>query len=220
MEHIHSSWFSFFETHQPLLSTIEKCHLETKTIYPIDPYTRYKVFEQDLFSIKVVLLGQDPYHNRDKKTNTPYAMGLSFSVPKNTTIPPSLRNIYKEIKTNFPERNYEYNHGDLSRWHTEENIFLLNAALSVEEGKAGIFMKYWEPFTNEVIKYIALNNHNVIFILLGNYAISKSKFIEDKSRILTTSHPSPLGAYNGFIGSNIFKKCEEKLGHPINWNVD
>ncbi len=214
IEKIDNSWKLFFEKHKILLENIEKKINETsiKPIYP-PKELRFRVFEKNIQNIKVVIIGQDPYHQKEQ------AMGLSFSVPKNVKIPPSLVNIYKEIKSNFPERNYNFNHGDLSNWFINEDIFLLNASLSVEEGKAGSHLKYWEVFTNEVIKYIVENNSKAIFLLFGNYAISKSQFIEDKERILSTSHPSPLGAYKGFIGSNIFKKCEEKYGEKINWEI-
>jgi uracil-DNA glycosylase len=211
---IHNSWISFFKKNESLLQSIEKKinEVSVTSIYP--PISqRYRVFEKDISQIKIVLIGQDPYHGKNQ------ANGLSFSVSNNMKIPPSLVNIYKEIQNNFPERNYEFHHGDISRWFYEEHIFLLNASLSVEEGKAGSHLKYWESFTNDVIKYISQNNKDAIFLLFGNYAISKEKFIENKEQILSTSHPSPLGAYKGFIGSKIFKKCEEKIGHQINWFI-
>lgn len=210
----HNSWKPFFEKHYQLLESIENRinELSVKEIYPIKEL-RYKVFEKDIQSIKIVLIGQDPYIKKGQ------AMGLSFSVPKDVKIPPSLVNIFKELKSNFPERNYVFNHGDLSNWFNREHIFLLNASLTVEEGKAGSHLKYWETFTNEVIKYIIEKNDKCIFLLLGNYAISKSKFIENKERIVSSSHPSPLGAYKGFIGSSVFKICEDKYGNTIDWNI-
>ncbi len=211
---IHGSWAPLLKKNESLLQSIEKKINEVSitSIYP-PQIQRYRVFEKDVSKIKIVLIGQDPYHGKGQ------ANGLSFAVSKNIKIPPSLVNIYKEIKSNFPERNYEFNHGDISRWFHEEEIFLLNASLSVEEGKAGSHLKYWEPFTNDVIKYISEKNKDCVFLLFGNYAIAKSQFIENKDRILTTSHPSPLGAHKGFIGSGIFKSCEEKLGNPINWSI-
>jgi uracil-DNA glycosylase len=217
MLNIHSSWTPLFEKEVTLLESIEKkiCENSNKSIYPFQDQ-RFRVFEMDLQKIRIVLLGQDPYHGVGQ------AMGLSFSVPKGVKIPPSLVNIYKEIKSNFPERNYQFHHGDLTRWYREEGIFLLNAALSVEAGKPGSHLSYWEPFTNAVIQFIAKDNPQCIFLFLGNYAIGKSKFMEDsnKNRILSTSHPSPLGAYKGFLGSKIFQQCEAKLGCQINWVID
>jgi uracil-DNA glycosylase len=211
---IHTSWTILFKKNENLLQSIKKKinEISIDSIYP-PKEERYRVFEKDVSKIKIVLIGQDPYHGENQ------ANGLSFSVSKNIKPPPSLVNIYKEIKSNFPERNYEFNHGDISRWFDEEHIFLLNASLSVEERKAGSHLKYWEPFTNDVIKYISENNKDCVFLLFGNYAIAKSQFIENKERILSTSHPSPLGAYKGFIGSGIFKLCEEKIGHQINWFI-
>ncbi len=209
---IHSSWKPLFEKHKLLLSSIEETiNTSSKNIYPTQE-NRFRVFEKSVESIEILILGQDPYHQPHQ------ANGLSFSVSKNMKIPPSLQNIFKEIKSNFPERNYIFTHGDLSRWFYEENIFLLNASLSVEEGNAGCHMKLWSTFTNDVIHFISENNKKTIFLLFGNFAIEKSQFIVDKNRILTTSHPSPLGAYKGFIGSNIFKQCEVLLGKEINWN--
>ncbi len=210
---IHHSWKPLFEKHTLLLSSIEETiQKSTKNIYPSQE-NRFRVFEKSVDSIQIVILGQDPYHQPHQ------AHGLSFSVPKNMKIPPSLVNIFKEIKSNFPERNYTFHNGDLSRWYYEEHIFLLNASLSVEEGNPGCHMKLWSAFTNDVISFISENNKNAIFLLFGNFAINKSEFINDKNRILTTSHPSPLGAYKGFIGSNIFKKCELLLQKEINWNI-
>ncbi len=214
MDTIHTSWIPFFKKNESLLQSIEKKinEISVSSIYPPQEQ-RYRVFEKDVCKIKIVLIGQDPYHGKNQ------ANGLSFAVSKNIKIPPSLVNIYKEIQSNFPERNYEFHHGDISRWFHEEDIFLLNASLSVEEGKPGIHLKYWEPFTNDVIQYISEKNKYCVFLLFGNYAIAKSKFIENKEQILSTSHPSPLGAYKGFIGSSIFKKCEEKIGNSVNWSI-
>jgi uracil-DNA glycosylase len=207
----HPSWKPLFETHATLLQSIEEKIQESSqgNIYP-PKEQRYRVFEKDLHQIQIVLLGQDPYHGKGE------ANGLSFSTYAKK-ISPSLLNIYKEIQNNFPERNYTFQHGDLTHWFQKEHIFLLNASLSVEEKRPGSHLSYWEPFTNKVIEYIASQHPTCIFLLFGNYAISKAKWIQDKSRILSTSHPSPLGAYRGFLGSGIFSKCEELLGRNIRW---
>ena len=136
---------------------------------------------------------------------------------KNVKIPPSLANIYKELQNEFPERNYTFPHGNLERWFTEEKIFLLNSSLTVAEGKPSIFMQKWNPFTDDVIKFIAENNEKCIFLLLGAFAKNKAQYIECKSRIVTGTHPSPLSAYRGFFNSNIFKKLDLEL--TINWNI-
>ncbi len=214
MVKVHISWKPLFEKEAELLKSIQsKIENESneKNIYP-PKEQRLRVFQKDLQKIEIVLLGQDPYHGKGE------ANGLSFSTDAKK-IPPSLLNIYKEIQHNFPERKYSFTNGDLTHWFKKEHIFLLNASLSVEEKNPGSHLSLWEPFTNRVIEYIASQNPRCIFLLFGNYAISKSKFIEDKSRILSTSHPSPLGAHRGFIGSMIFKKCEEKLGREVQWMV-
>jgi len=157
-------------------------------------------------------LGQDPYHG-PKQAN-----GLSFSVPDGEKIPPSLKNIYKELNLNFPERNYTFTSGNLEQWFNREKIFLLNSSLTVEKGKAGSHMKKWEAFTNDVIKFISEQNDNCLFLLLGNYAKSKSVFIKNKSKIVTEVHPSPLA--RGFVGSNVFKRVETVLECDVNWSID
>ena len=167
----------------------------------------------DVKKIRIVLLGQDPYHNPNQ------ANGLSFSVPDKVKIPPSLQNIYKELCIEFPERNYEFNSGNLDRWFTKEKIFLLNSSLSVIKNKPGSHMFMWSDFTDDVITFISKKNKNCIFILLGNFAKSKEKFIENKDRIITGVHPSPFSANNGFFNSNIFRKIEEKLQKEINWSI-
>ena len=166
----------------------------------------------DVTKIKVVLLGQDPYHGQNQ------AHGLSFSVPTGVKIPPSLRNIFKELQNEFPERNYNFVSGNLEQWFYREKIFLLNASLTVVEGKAGSHMKQWELFTNSVIEFISAQNPMCIFLLLGNFAKAKEKYILNKERIINGVHPSPLSAHNGFFNSNIFIKVEELLNEKIDWS--
>jgi uracil-DNA glycosylase len=219
MAHIHTSWEPLFEKHQELLAKIDHI-LESssgKPIYP-PPNLRYRVFEMDLAKIRVVLLGQDPYHQPGQ------AMGLSFSVPPGTKVPPSLVNIFKEISANFPERGYlaKPGSGDLTRWADEEGIFLLNASLSVEEGTPASHMKLWSAFTDDVIRYIAEQNSSCIFLLLGAFAATKAELLPapvQENRVCITSHPSPLGAHKGFLGSGIFKQVEEKLGQSVSWAI-
>jgi uracil-DNA glycosylase len=164
----------------------------------------------DVKDIRIVLLGQDPYHGPNQ------AHGLSFSVSSSEKIPPSLKNIFKELKLNFPERNYTFETGNLEKWFTRENIFLLNSALTVKKGKPGSHMKKWESFTNDVIKFISEQNDNCVFLLLGNYAKSKNVLIKNKNKIVSEVHPSPLA--RGFVGSNVFKRVEDVLGKEIDWS--
>ena len=179
----------------------------------------------DLHETKLVFLGQDPYINIElvKNIPTPQAMGLSFSVPVGIKIPPSLKNIFKEIKNCYPNFKVPI-HGDLTRWVKDEKILLLNSALTVEKGVSNSHQHMWENLTDEVIKYISINHSNVIFLLLGNYAKSKKKFIDlNKHEIISQVHPSPLSAHRGFFNSNIFKNINIKLESSgkkkINWEI-
>ena len=207
---IHNSWRELFDKYNFNLDELyNNAH---DTIYPSKEQV-FKVFEMDVNEIKILLLGQDPYHGPNQ------ANGLSFSVNEGIKIPPSLKNIYKELQLEFPERNYVFKSGNLERWFKEEKIFLLNASLTVIEHKPGSHMKFWEKFTNDVIKYVSKKNSECVFVLLGNFAKSKEICIENKDNIITGTHPSPLSATKGFFGSNIFKSIEEKIGNQINWNT-
>ncbi|MCD5381140.1 MAG: uracil-DNA glycosylase [Candidatus Pacebacteria bacterium] len=154
--------------------------------------------------IKVVILGQDPYHSEGQ------AHGLSFSVPEGTKIPPSLRNIYKEIKSDLGQMIPES--GNLERW-SKQGVLLLNATLTVESGLPGSHQGIgWEIFTDEVISKISSKKEYVVFILWGKFAESKSNLIDNnKHLILTTSHPSPFSAHKGFLGCKHFSKTNTYL---------
>ncbi len=149
--------------------------------------------------VKVVILGQDPYHGDGQ------AHGLAFSVPDNTKIPPSLQNIYKEIKQSC---NIEVpKSGNLERW-AHQGVLLLNSILTVEKNKPKSNQEIgWEKFTDTVVQKISDEKENVIFLLWGSYAQEKGKNIDtSKHLILTAPHPSPLSAYRGFLGCNHFIK--------------
>ena len=177
----------------------------SKKIYP-RPEDIFRAFELTPFSqVKVVVLGQDPYHNPGQ------AHGLCFSVPEKIAPPPSLQNIYKEIETDcgISKNNAS---GDLSSW-ASQGVFLLNAILSVvahqPTSHRGIG---WENFTDHVIKTLSDNKEHLVFILWGNYARSKRKLIDSqKHLILEAPHPSPLSAYSGFFGCRHFSLCNKKL---------
>ena len=203
----HESWKPLFEK---LDVNIDDLYTSTDIIYP-QKNDVFRVFEMDVQDIRVVLLGQDPYHGPDQ------AHGLSFSVPNGTKIPPSLRNIYKELLIEFPERNYNFTSGNLKEWFYREKIFLLNASLTVVKGNPGSHMKIWEAFTNNVIQFISEQNTKCVFLLLGNFAKEKDIYISNKERIIKGTHPSPLSARNGFFHSNLFKKVEELLNEEIDW---
>lgn len=169
-----------------------------------------------LDGLKIVLLGQDPYHQPNQ------AMGLSFSVPYGVKIPPSLLNIYKELKTDLdiePSKS-----GDLSSW-AKQGILLLNSILSVEAGKPASHSSWgWQEFSDAVISKLSLEKSGLIFMLWGNYAKSKKALIDtNKHFILEAAHPSPL-ARTGFLGCKHFSKANEilrNLGkYPINWQLD
>jgi uracil-DNA glycosylase len=200
------TWQPLFDKHANLIEKLTSL----ESYYPPKELV-FKVFEMDPKDIQLVLLGQDSYHNG-------CAHGLSFSVSKDyVKIPPSLQNIYKELKNNFPERNYNFTHGNLEKWFYDEKIFLLNCGLSVKPSQPGSLLTKWKPFTDDVIKYIADTNEDCIYLLLGNFAKEKSSLIKNKDKIVAGVHPSPFSAASGFFGSNVFQKVEEKLGHPINW---
>ena len=148
---------------------------------------------------KVVIVGQDPYHGVGQ------AHGLAFSVPNDVAIPPSLKNIYKELRDdcncNIPQS------GNLTKW-AQQGVLLLNATLTVREGEAGSHSgKGWERFTDVVLERISQNKERVVFILWGRYAQQKQKLIDKaKHCVLTATHPSPLSAHNGFFGCQHFSK--------------
>ena len=174
---------------------------------PIYPPAKliFNAFDHCPFNdVKVVILGQDPYHGAGQ------ANGLCFSVNKGVAFPPSLMNIFKEIQsdmgTPIPQN------GDLTRW-SDQGVLLLNATLTVRASQAGSHQKRgWEEFTDAAIRELAERRENIVFILWGSYAQKKGAFI-DRSRhlVLTSPHPSPLSAYQGFFGNHHFSKANEYL---------
>ncbi len=197
-------------------AAILKDKQEKITVYP--PGSRiFNAFNTTPFDdVKIVILGQDPYHQPGQ------AMGLSFSVPQNTRIPPSLQNIYKELARSIEGFTIPH-HGDLSPW-AQQGVFLLNAVLTVRQAQAASHSKIgWQQFTDAVISAISEHKEGVIFMLWGNFAKNKAALIdESKHHILTSVHPSPL-AGGAFIGCNHFKEANEILIRqkqtPIHWQV-
>lgn len=166
----------------------------------------FKAFELTHFDdVKVVILGQDPYHGANQ------AHGLSFSVQKGVKHPPSLQNIFKELATDIEGFKPPID-GDLSFWAIQ-GVLLLNASLTVSAGKAGSHQNQgWEIFTNEVIKTLSGKKENLIFILWGKFAQAKEELIDsNKHHIIKSPHPSPFSAYAGFFGSKPFSKTNEIL---------
>jgi len=166
----------------------------------------FKAFELTKYdNLKVVILGQDPYHQPLQ------AQGLAFSTPKDIKNPPSLVNIFKEINSDLKHPSSCLD-GDLTPW-AKQGILLINTILTVEDSKPKSHKnKGWETFTDNIIKYINIHNQDIIFLLWGAPAISKSKLIDtSKHYILTSPHPSPLSSYRGFFGSKNFSKINEIL---------
>jgi uracil-DNA glycosylase len=167
--------------------------------------------------VKVVILGQDPYHGLGQ------AHGLCFSVQKNIPLPPSLVNIYKELESDLgiaPAKN-----GNLQKW-AEQGVLLLNSVLTVEMGKAAAHQgKGWEQFTDRVIQVLNENREGIVFLLWGSYAQKKAAFVDRKKHlVLEAPHPSPLSSYRGFFGSKPFSKINKWLvdhqQSPIDWRVE
>ncbi len=190
---------------------------KTHIVYP-DMYDLYNCFRYTPFSkVKAVLLGQDPYHNEGQ------AHGLCFSVQDGVKKPPSLENIFKELKSDIGCE--PPNSGNLSKW-AKEGVLLLNTSLTVRAHQANSHSKCgWTWFTDSVIRLISEQKEHVVFILWGGNARSKKPLIDgNKHCILECAHPSPLSAYNGFFGCKHFSKTNEYLtAHgvpPIKWDLD
>ena len=186
----------------------------TKQIFPPGRQI-FAAFNATPFNeVKVVILGQDPYHDVGQ------ANGLCFSVNDGIQFPPSLRNIFQEIHNDIGSPIPQS--GDLTRW-AKQGVLLLNATLTVEAHKAASHQRQgWEQFTDEVISHLSNRRQNLVFILWGSYAISKRTLINpDKHLILTSVHPSPLSAYRGFFGNKHFSKANNYLIEhgktPITW---
>lgn len=193
-----------------------KQEYSTKTIYP-EGKNIFRAFELCPFeNIKVVILGQDPYHGPRQ------ANGLCFSVNDKIAPPPSLQNIYKEIESDLKIKMPQT--GNLDNW-ARQGILLLNATLTVQANQAGSHQNHgWEEFTDAVIKTISDKKEHVVFLLWGRYAQDKGAVIDRfKNQVLTAAHPSPFSANNGFFGCKHFSKTNEylkKIGEkPINWAV-
>lgn len=208
-----------------LKSEFEKEYFITLADFVRQEYTSGKIFPPGplifnafnlcpIDTVKVVILGQDPYHGDNQ------AHGLSFSVKKGIPKPPSLQNIFKELQTDL---NIEISEdGDLTKW-AKQGVFLLNSVLTVRKGQAGSHQgKGWEIFTDEVIRTLSQEKKNLVFMLWGNYARNKKALIDgDKHLILEAAHPSPFSAHNGFFGSKHFSKANDYLKQNnisiINW---
>ena len=205
---MHESWKAFLDSEfaKPYFVELSKfLHeaYETKQVFPAKAQV-FRAFTTDLNQVKVVILGQDPYH-------TPGAAhGLAFSVPDSQPIPPSLVNIYKEIDEEYGSHSNQT--GNLRSWQ-EQGVLLLNNVLTVEAHKAGSHRGHgWETFTEATVRYLNEQCNHLVFLLWGRDSRSKKKLINtEKHLILESAHPSPLSAYNGFFGNGHFRKANDFL---------
>lgn len=202
---------SYFEE----LTTFVKKEYQEGTVYPA-PKNMFRAFELCPFDkVKVVILGQDPYHGERQ------ANGLAFAVDKETRLPPSLQNIFKEIGSDIG-KPLEHTDGDLSRWAIQ-GVLLLNATLTVRAHMAGSHQEQgWELFTDAVIRVLSEKREHLVFMLWGNYARAKGAHIDrEKHLVIESAHPSPFSAHSGFFGSKPFSRANEYLvAHnktPIDW---
>lgn len=207
---IHPSWHEKLkgEFEKPyfaeLAAFVKKEYIE-ETVYP-QPKAIFRAFDLTPFEeVKVVILGQDPYHGRGQ------ANGLSFAVNEGVRLPPSLQNIFKEIEAEF-EKPLSNGSGDLSRWATQ-GVLLLNATLTVRAALPGSHQhKGWEEFTGAAVRALSMEREGLVFMLWGNYAKQKGVHIDrSKHLVLESAHPSPFSAYAGFFGNNHFLQANEYL---------
>lgn len=208
------------EQTQPYLQDIQqfiaKERAAGKVIYPVETDVFSAFDDTPLADIKVVILGQDPYHGPHQ------AHGLSFSVLPGVKVPPSLRNIYKELASDVDVTIPD--HGYLTAW-AKQGVLMLNTVLTVEQGKAHSHAKLgWERFTDQVMACINEYGQGVVFLLWGAHAQKKGALInQQRHHILTAAHPSPLSAYRGFLGCQHFSKTNQLLTQqgkaPINWQL-
>lgn len=217
---IEKEWLDILrpEFEKPYFDDLKAFLTEEKKLYRVYPpgSRMFAAFDYTPFSkVKVVILGQDPYHGEGQ------AHGLCFSVPDGIPLPPSLINIFKELSTDlgipFPKS------GNLEKW-AQQGVLLLNATLSVRASQAGSHQKRgWENFTDEVIRQLSARHNGLVFLLWGSYAQAKEALIDTtKHAVLKTVHPSPLSVYRGFFGCRHFSKANELLvragKEPVDWN--
>lgn len=216
----HDSWDSLFKRlfatpAMRNLSAYVQSERQKYKVFPPAPLV-FNAFRQTaLPDVKVVILGQDPYHNDGQ------AHGLSFSVPDGIVPPPSLKNMFKELSDDIDGFVVPV-HGDLTKW-ARQGVLLLNATLTVRAHQAGSHQRIgWEQFTDEVISTISRECTHVVFLLWGSYASRKAALIDTRKHlVLTAAHPSPLSVYRGFWGCKHFSKANEYLltkgRQPIDW---
>jgi len=219
---LHPSWLDKLQSEfdEPYMKTLfeflDHEQAQGKTIYPANEDIFSALSLTALPNVRVVILGQDPYHGCGQ------AHGLSFSVPHGEKVPPSLKNIYKELNDDvgftLPT------HGNLTSW-ANQGVLLLNSVLTVREGEAGSHQgKGWEQFTDKIIQVVNEYGHSVVFLLWGAYAQKKAAEVDgSRHLVLHAAHPSPLSAYRGFLGCGHFSKANQYLENagltPIDWQI-
>ncbi len=220
-EQLPQSWQDLLATetsqeYWTVLQSFVAAERQSSTVYPPADET-FKAFAlTPPQNVKVVVLGQDPYHSQGQ------ANGLCFAVPNGIKIPPSLRNIFKELHSDLgiePSTS-----GDLTSW-AQQGVLLLNATLTVRSDGAGTHQGHgWETFTDAVVRTLGTTSSPIVFVLWGSYARKKKLFVtQPQHTIIESAHPSPLSAYNGFFGSKPFSQINEALTrngvNPIRWQI-
>ena len=220
---LHPSWLTVLnqEFEQPYMQVLKSflCEQRRKGIhvYPKAKEIFFALNSTPLSEVKVVILGQDPYHGPNQ------AHGLCFSVNKGVTIPPSLKNIYKELQNDIEGFKIP-NHGNLQEW-SAQGVLLLNSVLTVSHAQAGSHQgKGWENFTDKIITALNTQKKNIVYLLWGAYAQKKGSCIDASNNLILKSvHPSPLSAYRGFLGCQHFSQCNDYLKKHnkkiINWQI-
>jgi uracil-DNA glycosylase len=219
---LESSWLEVLapEFDKPYMTELRQFLLAEKksgkVIYPKGSEYFNALDTTPFDKVKVVILGQDPYHGPGQ------AHGLCFSVQQGVQLPPSLQNIFKEICDEYPDREIKFPHGNLTGW-AGQGILLLNAVLTVERARAASHQgRGWETFTDQIVTELSQRRESLVFMLWGSYAQKKGSVIDtSKHLVLRSPHPSPLSAHRGFFGNNHFRKCNDYLSdrgkEPIDW---
>ena len=224
---LHPSWLTVIgdEFNKPYMQALRTFLSQEKAagkiIYPPSAMI-FNAFNHTPFdTVRVVIIGQDPYHGQDNKGQA-QAHGLSFSVPPGLDLPPSLQNIFKEIAADLSIKMGKT--GDLTPW-ADQGVLLLNATLTVEQAKAGAHQgKGWETFTDAAITALNAHREDLVFVLWGSYAQKKGAIVDEKKHLVLKSvHPSPLSAHRGFFGNRQFSTINQYLIQqgqtPINWQL-
>ncbi len=219
---MHQSWLDLLapEFEQPYMRSL-KAFLQAekqarKIIYPKGGEYFSALNNTPFDRVKVVILGQDPYHGPGQ------AHGLCFSVQDGVRVPPSLQNIFKEIRSDLGVE--KMTHGDLTAW-ARQGVLLLNSVLTVEAHKAASHQgKGWEKFTDRIVELVSMRREATVFMLWGSYAQKKGSVIDaDRHLVLTAPHPSPLSAHRGFFGCRHFSRCNDYLARmeqePVDWSL-